>query len=127
MKRKDLLEGVADVGAGREGGAGPCAQAIALEFETKLEVEELFKDEAAMRGGGGGLELSQRGAGLGKVQGAQASMRPGMLSRSRKARGMVSSGSALASTSSSNTDHMTRRVHLDVSFAPQGVVPPSDS
>ena len=30
----------------------------------------------------------------------------------------------LASVSSSKTDHMTRRVHLEVSLEPQGVVPP---
>jgi hypothetical protein len=30
------------------------------------------------------------------------------------------------STSSSKMDQTTRRIHLEVSFAPQGVVPPSD-
>jgi len=33
----------------------------------------------------------------------------------------------VAESSSSKMDQMTRRVHLEVSLAPQGVVPPSDS
>ena len=51
VEGEDLLEGFADVVAGGEGGAGALAHAAAFEFEAELEVEELFEDEALVRGG----------------------------------------------------------------------------
>ena len=71
MEGKDLLEGFADGGAGGEGGADALAHAAAFEFEAEFEVEELFEDEAAVRGGGGGHQVEHGRAGFGEVDGAE--------------------------------------------------------
>ena len=67
VEGEDLLEGAADGVICKESGAFPLAKAAALELEAELEEEELFKDEAAVSGGGGGDEIEHVGAGLGKV------------------------------------------------------------
>jgi dihydroxyacetone kinase len=71
MKWEDLLDGIADVGAGGEGGPDALAHAAALEFEAEFEVEELFEDEALVRGGDGGHQVSHGRAGFREVDGAE--------------------------------------------------------
>jgi len=59
---ENLFEGFADVVVCGEGGADAVAELAAFEFEAELKVEELFEDEAAVRGGAGGHELGHGGA-----------------------------------------------------------------
>src|SRR5580658_8295588 len=53
-------------------------------------------------------------------------MREGRLSRSHSARGSVSSAIPPPSFKSRKIVHITRRSQREVSFAPHGVVPPTD-
>ncbi len=69
MEGQDLFDGLAHGGAGGEGGAEALAHAAALEFEAEFEIEELFKDEALVRGGGGGHQLDHRRSRFGEVDG----------------------------------------------------------
>ena len=73
VEGQDLLERGADLGRDFGQGAGTLAEAAALELEAKLEVPELFEDEAAMGGCGGGLEVGHGGAGGREVEVAQGS------------------------------------------------------
>ena len=136
VEGEDLLEGGADFGRGGEAGAGALAHATAFELEAQLQVPELFEDEAAVGWGLGGGEGFERGAGQGESGGRAGPACAGG-GRSRVAerwrggflplRAVRSWLKAPPSASSSNMDQRTRRVHLEVSLAPQGVLAPSDS
>ena len=132
--------------AGGEGGADALAHAAAFEFEAEFEVEELFEDEALVRGRGGGHELDHGGAGFGEVDGAEGFEAGGEVEAGEHCGGGFrwraelvdpthdgeavmdgAPGSYPDSASSSKMVQTMRRIHLEVSLAPQGVVPPSDS
>src|SRR6202012_3503772 len=72
LEGKDLFECGPDLIVGSEGGPVTFAEAAAFELEAELEVEELFKDEAAVRGGARGHELRHGGAGGGEVDGLES-------------------------------------------------------
>ncbi len=71
LEGKDLLEGFADLVVGGAGCSGALAETAALEFEAKLEVEELLEDEAAVRGCARGHEFGDGGAGGREVEVAE--------------------------------------------------------
>ena len=122
-----LFEGGADGVVGGEGDAGALAQTAALEFEAELEVEELLEDEAAVRGSARGDELGHGGACGGEVQLLEGLHAGGEGEAVAEGVGSVSGAGVVESASSRKTVHMTRRCQREVSLAPHGVLPPSDS
>ena len=79
MKGQHLLQGLADLRAGLELRAEPLAHPFALELQAELEIPELFKDEAPMSRGAGGLKLVHGGACFGEMKGAEGGHAPGKL------------------------------------------------
>src|SRR5205823_1947810 len=87
LKWQHLLQGLADVRTGDEGGAGALAHLAALEGEAELEVEELFEDEAAVGGRGGGHQLGHGRAGLREMGRAECRRPPGKAEAGEHRRG----------------------------------------
>ena len=71
MEGQHFADGFADFVGGGERDAGALAHAAAFQLEAQFEEEQFFKDQAAMGGGAGGLQLRERCAFGGKVHFAQ--------------------------------------------------------
>ena len=100
MEGQNLANGLAHLVVGGEADAGAFAHAAALELEAEFEKEELFEDEAPVRGCGRALQLRERCAFGRKMNFAQRGFATGQVEagkhRLRQALGHVAAHASQA-------------------------------